>query len=537
MSPEGQFEFVIALLIAVAVLDVAARWLRLPPAAALIVGGAAIAVAPGVPSLALDPELVLMAFLPPLLMSGGWFTAWVDFRANLAAIGLLAVGAVAFTTAVVGIVAHTLVPTLPLAVCFALGAVVSPPDAVAASAVLKRLSLPSRLTATLEGESLLNDASGLVLFRFAVAAALTGSFSAVGATASFATLSIGGVALGWVAGRGGAALLSRLRDSELAILVTLLLPSAAYIAGEHLHVSGVLAVVTTGIILGRRQHSVLSAATRLRAQAFWGVLTYLLESALFVLIGLALRDVLADVRHAPDALSTVWLPVAGVVGATIAARMVWIYLNYAGRGGLRAIGAGNVAPPSLATATVLGWAGMRGVVTLMAALSLPASLPGRNLVLVSAFAVILVTVLVQGSTLGPLIALLGLSGEREASERKRSEARARARIADAQLHAIEATSRQDDGGQLHPRLLEQFGRRAQLATSSAADPDAHADERTRHHSAVIDAIGAGRAEALKLHADGEIHDETLRSIEWELDLQQLASESRLEPAETAAKQA
>ena len=423
MSPERQFEFVVALLIAVAVLDVAARRLRLPPAAALIAGGAAIAVAPGVPSLSLDPELVLMAFLPPLLMSGGWFTAWVDFRANLAAIGLLAIGAVAFTTAIVGIVAHQLVPTLPWAICFALGAVVSPPDAVAASAVLKRLSLPGRLTATLEGESLLNDASGLVLFRFAVAAALTGSFSALDATVSFFTVSVGGVALGWLAGRTGAALLARLRDSELAILVTLLLPSAAYILGEHLHVSGVLAVVTTGIILGRRQHAVLSADIRLRAQAFWSVLTYLLESALFVLIGLALRDVLAEVSRTPDALHTVWLPTAGVVGATIAARMVWIYLNWVGRVGLRAMGAGNVAPPSLAVATVLGWAGMRGVVTLMAALSLPVSLPGRNLILVSAFSVILITVLVQGSTLGPLISALGLSGEHEEEDRRRTERR------------------------------------------------------------------------------------------------------------------
>lgn len=527
MSPASQFEFVVALLIAVAVLEVAARRLHLPPAAALIVGGAAIAVAPGVPSFSLDPELVLIAFLPPLLMSGGYFTAWVDFRANIGAIALLAVGAVAFTTAAVGIVAHLLAPTLPWAVCFALGAVVSPPDAVAASAVLKRLSLPGRLTATLEGESLLNDASGLVLFRFAVAAALTGAFSAVDAIGSFAVLSIGGVALGWVVGRLGVALLGRLHDSELAILVSLLMPSAAYIGGERLHVSGVLAVVTTGLVLGRRQHAVLSAATRIRSQAFWGVLTFLLESMLFVLIGLALRDVLQRVAATPGAARSLWMPVAGVVVATIVARLIWTYGTWAGRSVLRALGWRYIPTPSLATATVLGWAGMRGVVTLMAALSLPIAVPGRDLVLISAFAVILVTVLVQGTTLGPLIALVGLSGADEQMDRRRSEERARASVADAQLKAIAVRSRQPDGTERHPRLLEQYGRRAEVSAASVDDEDGHANHRIEHHSAVLEAIRAGRSEALRLHVDGQIHDETLRSIEWELDLQQLAAESRL----------
>ena len=528
MSPSRQFEFLVALLIGIAVIEVAARRLRLPPAAAFIVGGAAAALAPGVPTFSLDPDLVLIAFLPPLLMSGGYFTAWTDFRENLAAIALLAIGAVAFTTAVVGVVAHRLAPALPWAVCFALGAVVSPPDAVAASAVLKRLSLPGRLTATLEGESLLNDASGLVLFRFAVAASLTGAFSATDAAASFAVLSIGGVALGWAAARIGMALLGRLGDSELSILVTLLLPSAAYIGSEALHVSGVLAVVTAGIIIGHRQHGVLPAATRIKAQAFWGVLTFVLESLLFVLIGLALRDVLGRVSSAPDAARSVWLPVAGVVGATVVARLVWIYGTWAGRVGLRALGSRKVAAPSLATATVLGWAGMRGVVTLMAALSLPAAVPGRDLVLICAFAVILVTVLVQGTTLGPLIALLRLSGSQELADRRSSEGRARATIADAQLRAISALSRQHDGTELHPRLVEQYGRRAALSLASLDDEAGHHKHRAEHHKAVLEGIRAGRDEAVRLHAEGQIHDEVLRAIEWELDLQQLAAESRLD---------
>lgn len=528
MSPEHQFEFLVVLLIVIAVLEVVARRLRFPPAAAFILGGSVLALLPGVPAFSIDPGLVLLVFLPPLLMTGGYFTAWADFRANLGAIALFAVGAVAFTTAVVGVAAHIFVPDLPWAVCFALGAVVSPPDAVAASAVLKRLNLPGRLTATLEGESLLNDASGLVLFRLAVAATLTGTFSAWDASATFVVLSVGGVALGWAFGRVGLELLKRLQDSQLAILVTLLLPTAAYITGERVHVSGVLAVVTAGIVVGRHQHGVLSAATRIRAQAFWGVLTFLLESLLFVLIGLALRDVVDRLFRLPGAARSVWLPVVAVVVATIVARFVWAYGSWLARLAARALGSRTVAMPSLATATVLGWAGMRGVVTLAAALSLPANVPGRDFVLVSAFAVIFVTVFFQGTTLGPLVRVLRISGAHEQAGRKESEARARASIAHAQLQAITGVSQQPDGTQRHPRLLEQFGRRAELAAAAMDNREAHELSRTDHHATVLEAIRAGRSEALRLHAYGEIHDEVLRSIEWELDLQQLTAESMID---------
>ena len=496
MSPAHQFEFLVALLIAIAALEVAARRFRLPPAAAFILGGLGLALTPGVPAFTLDAELVLLIFLPPLLMSAGYFTAWAEFRENLVAIGLLAIGAVIFTTMAVGVVAHVLVPGLPWPVCFALGAVVSPPDAVAATAVLKPLSLPGRLTATIEGESLLNDASSLVLFRLAVAASLTGTFSAVDAGRSFAVVAVGGVALGWAVGRAGLALLPRLRDSQLAILVTLLLPTVAYIGGERLHVSGVLAVVTAGIMVGRHQHAVVSAVTRIRAQAFWGVLTFLLESLLFVLIGLALRDVLERLADVPDAGRAVWLPVAGVVAATVLARLVWVYGTWAGRHAARALRLPGVGAPSLATATIVGWAGMRGVVTLAAALSLPATVPGRDFVLVSAFAVILVTVLVQGTTLGPLIRLLRMSGSEDEQHRQRSEARARSRVADAQLQAISTLSKQHDGSERHPRLLEQFSRQAKLAMASLDDAEAHSVHRAEHHSAVLEAVNAGRAARL-----------------------------------------
>ena len=526
MAGAGRYEFVVALLLVIIVLELAARRLRLPPAVAFILGGTGLAVLPGVPSFSIDPDLVMLLFLPPLLMSGGYFTAWAEFRRNFGAIAVLAVGAVAFTTAAVGFVAHSVAPSLPWAACFALGAVVSPPDAVAASAVLGRLSLPSRLTATLEGESLLNDASGLVLFRFAIAAALTGVFNATAAAGTFVALVVGGVLLGFVAARLGLWALARLQDSQLAILASLLLPAATYIAGERLHVSGVLATVVAGIIVGRRQHGLLSAGVRIRMQAFWGVLVFLLESLLFILVGLGLREVAPRLASLPVAYGSIWWPVAAVTAATVVARLAWVYATWAGRRTLAMIRPALVARPSLAMTTVIGWAGMRGVVTLAAALSIPREAPGRDFVLVAAFAVILVTVLGQGATLGPLIRALGLSGADEAARREDSVHEAWARMTDAQHQAVAAASRQEDGGDRHPRLLDQYGRQARLAREFMGDPDTHSSAKIEHHQVLLRAIEAGRAEILKLHQEGAIHDEVLRVLEHELDLQQLVAEGR-----------
>ena len=265
MTPVARFELVLILMAAVIVLALLARRLRMPPAAAFILGGIALALIPGTPDVELDPDLVLVLFLPPLLMAGAYFTVWRDFHANLRIILQLAIGAVAFTTAVVGIVAHWMYPALPWAACFALGAIVSPPDAVSAKAVLQRLSLPPRVTVLLEGESLVNDATGLVLYRFAVTAALTGAFSAGHAVLSFGGLALGGVALGLGFGWLVTVLLLRLRDPTLSVIASFLAAWVSYIAGDWLHVSGVLSTVACGVVVGIRQHTVLSAATRAQA--------------------------------------------------------------------------------------------------------------------------------------------------------------------------------------------------------------------------------------------------------------------------------
>ena len=526
MSIRLQYELLIALLMAILVLALAARRLRLPPAAAFILGGVGLALIPGLPSIAVDPDLVLLVFLPPLLMNGAYFTVWREFRENFAGILSLALGAVVFTTLAVGWTVKWLVPELPWAACFALGAVVSPPDAVAASAILERLNLPGRITALLEGESLVNDASGLVLFRFAVAAALTGAFDAGRAAGSFVLVAAGGALVGLVIGRAGMFIIRRLRDSDLVITATLLLAGLSYAGGEQLGVSGVLATVTTGLMLGWHQHEAFSAATRIRAQAFWRVLVFLLESMLFILVGLSLRGVLERIGGMHHRVAEMAVPVLGVVAAVIASRFVWLYGSDLVMRLARRLGLGGITPPTFAIDTLMGWAGMRGAVTLAAALSLPGGFPGRDLVLVSAFAVILVTVLVQGTTLGALIRLLGLVDPRDARQLQESGDAAWLRMAEAQYEAIATLSHQPDGSERHPRLLEQYGHRARVAARYIADRDAHDPGRIEHFNAVLAAIRAGRAEVLRMHRSGEIHDHVLRELEYELDLQQMVAESQ-----------
>ncbi|MGW5960736.1 cation:proton antiporter, partial [Methylorubrum thiocyanatum] len=256
MSPVATFKFILILLVATLGLEVLARVTRFPPAAALIIGGIALAFTPGLPAFSLDPDFILVLFLPPLLIHGAYSTAWTAFVRDLPSILALAIGAVAFTTLVVGLATHWLVPSLPWAACFALGAVVSPPDAVAAKALLTRVRLPMRLAVLLEGESLLNDAAGLVLYRFAVAATLSGTFSATEAGLAFGGLAFGGIAVGVGIGLVWVQLLRLLKDVHLTIAATFVLPWAAYVGGEAAHVSGVIATVVAGLILGWHQHTV-----------------------------------------------------------------------------------------------------------------------------------------------------------------------------------------------------------------------------------------------------------------------------------------
>jgi Na+/H+ antiporter len=520
MTLVSRFEIVLLLMAAIVVLEILARRLQLPRAAALIVGGIGFAMIPGTPDIELDPDLVLVLFLPPLLMASAWFTAWRDFRADIRIILQLAVGAVAFTTLVVGVVAHLVQPALPWGACFALGAIVSPPDAVAAKAVLQKLPLPARVITLLEGESLVNDASGLVLFRLAVAASLTGVFSATHAAFDFAWLAVGGVALGVAFGYASILVVKRIADSDLTIIWSFLTAWISYIAAEKLGVSGVLSTVACGMIMGWQQHDVLSALTRTRSLAVWGIVVFVLESLIFILIGLSLRGVLTRLGGA-DALVALLPSTMAIVATVIIARFAWIFPStYIPRALVPALRARDPYPP-LSVPFIMSWAGLRGVVSLAAALSLPEGFPGRDFILAVTFAVILVTVLVQGATLAPLVRRLSGTGFTSSNVSKLSVAEARARIAAAQLAAIEKESLNPDGSHRHPRLIEQYSYRVRAASRYSEDTEALTPHRIDHFTTVLAAISAGRRELLRLHRANEIHDTVLHAIEQELDLEEV----------------
>lgn len=516
------FELVIAMLLAIIALHWLARRLRLPPAVALIAGGGLLAFLPGLPLISLDPGLVLVVFLPPLLMDGAWFIPLRHLHRHLIGILSLAVGAVVFTTLVVAAVAHAVMPQLPWAACAALGAIVSPPDAVSARAVLQRVQLPPRLSILLEGESLLNDATGLVLFRFAVAAAVTGTFSAMDALGSFLLLALGGVVVGAAVAALWVLLIRRLADEYLAIASSVLLCWTAYMLGERLQVSGVIATVVAGLICGWYQHVVFSASVRMRGTSFWTVMVFLLEASVFLLIGSSLRDVVRRAGGIDLVLQDMAGPIVWILLAMTVARFVWVFGTDALIVLLRRLGLCRFDPLGARGSVVLGWAGMRGVVTLAVALSVPESMPGRDFLIVAAAVVILATVLLQGTTLGTVIRWANPQAPAQHAPRL-SMSQAEAAVAEVQLRVVEQRAYGPDGALLHPQLLERYRLRARASVNYAGNEDEYQPRLQAHFDLILEALAAGRAELIRLHRAGEIDDRTLHELERDLDLEELAS--------------
>jgi CPA1 family monovalent cation:H+ antiporter len=518
------FELVIGMLVGIVALHWLADRMRWPPSIALLIGGGALAFVPGAPTFHLDPDLVLVLFLPPLLMDGAWVTDIARFRRHLAGILSLAIGAVIFTTIVVAAVTHWLMPELPWAACAALGAIVSPPDAVSARAVLQRIKLPRRLSTLLEGESLLNDAAGLVLFRFAVAAAMGGAFDPGVAIGQFAWLAVGGIIVGFVVGRLWVAISHRLHD-ELTLILSLTLVSwLTYLAGEAIHVSGVIATVTVGLVLGWHQHVVLSAAARLRGSSFWSVLVFVLEALVFMLIGLSLREIIEHAGGFGIVFEQLAWPLSAIVLGLTAARFAWVFgsnflLRIASRARLT-----RQRPLDRGDAIVMGWAGMRGVVTLAVALSLPEQMPARDFMLLAAFGVIFVTVVVQGSTLGLVIRFSGVR-QTEADAAPMNLTAAENSVMRVQLAAVEKLARDSAGTVIHPRLLDQYSRRVSVGENYQGTSEERENAIAAHFDVVIAAVTAGRHELLRLHRAHQIDDETLQSLERDLDLEELAAVS------------
>lgn len=520
MSASHLFELLIAMLPAVIGLHYLALRLGLPPAVPLLIGGMSMAFLPGLPSFSPDPELILVIFLPPLLIDGAWAISIRHLRRHMIGIVSLAVGAVLFTTIVVAAVTHWLFPSLPWAACAALGAIVSPPDAVSARAVLQRVKLPRRVLMLLEGESLFNDASGLVLFRFAVAASLTGSFNTADAVQSFVLLAIGGVGVGLAVGAAWVLVARRLGDDYLIIAATILVPWAAYILAERVHVSGVIATVSAGIICGAFQHKIFSAAVRMRGTSFWTVTIFLMEAAVFMLIGLSLRDVVERVGGFGVVVDEMGGPVLLILLALLLARFAWIFLSDGVIGLCRLLGVRRYTLLGVRGSMVLGWAGVRGVVTLALALSLPADFPGRDFILVTAFAVILGTVLIQGTTLGLLIRWTGLMPP-ESDKARLTMSQAEAALMQVQLQHIQANAYDADGELVHPMLLAQYTKKAAGYSNYAGQEEILMPRIHAHFDLVLAAIAAARTELMRLHRIGDIDEHTLAELQKNLDLEEL----------------
>jgi monovalent cation/hydrogen antiporter len=507
----------LALMVAVAGLSVLARVVRVPYPILLVLGGLVLGFLPGMPAVELPPELVLVAFLPPLLYWSGFFASPRDLRADVRTISLLAVGLVLATAVAVAVTAHALVDGMTWPVAFALGAIVSPTDPLAASAIGRRLGVPRRLLTVLEGESLVNDATALVAYRVAVAAAVSGSFVAWQAGLRFVVTAAGGVAVGLLVGWLVAELRRRLDDPVVEIVVSVFTGYAAYLPAELLGVSGVLAAVTAGLYVGWRAPELASAATRLLGFSFWEVLVYLANAVLFILVGLQLRPILEELDG--TAMAVLVGQGALVSAVVVAVRLGWGFsIPYVVRlvdrrpsQVMRRVGAKQ--------RLIIGWSGMRGAVSLAAALALPLDFPMRNLILFLTFSVIFATLVVQGLTLPTLIRRLNF--EQDDTE-EREEVRARLAATHAALDRLDELAgadwtRDDTVERLHG--LYEFRRRRLKARGGYLEDDGAEDRSQAYQRLLRELLQAQRQAIVRLRNQGQISNDVMHRIERELDLE------------------
>ena len=517
-----EIEVIMGLLAAVAALALLGRKLPIPSPILLVISGLLLALIPGLPRVELNPELVFLFFLPPLLYPAALFTPWRDFHANLRPIFLLAVGLVLFTTVAVGFLAHYYIEDLPLAAGFVLGAIISPPDAIAATAIAERLRVPRRIVTVLEGESLVNDATALVAFRFALAAVLTGAFSLSHASVQFLIVGLGGIAVGLAIGALTALIEKPIDDPPIEITISLLTPFAAYLPAEQLHVSGVLAVVTAGLYHGWRIPEITSSRTRLQAGPVWEMVEFLLNGFIFLMIGLQLPEVLRHLsgRSIPQLVWYAFL----ISIAVIVMRILWVFpATYLPRLMFKRLRERDPYP-AWQHVTIVAWTGMRGVVSLAAALSLPFTLdngsafPGRDLILFLTFIVILATLVVQGLSLPPIIRWLKVEDD-GLTEKEEREARLKANEA-ALARLIELADSTETDKQVAQRLRVEYEDR--IRQLEVCEPDLPGGghrlfssdyERLSRETLIVE-----RKTILQLRNERVINDEVHRRIQRDLDL-------------------
>jgi CPA1 family monovalent cation:H+ antiporter len=517
-------ELILICLVVVTLLAIVARKINVPYPILLTVAGGALAFAPGLPAIRLEPQLVFNLFLPPLLYPAAVYTSWRDFRSNLRSILPLAIFLVLLTMTATAWVFHALTG-LPWAVGFVFGALISPPDAVAALAVTQNLKVPRKIVVILEGESLVNDATSFISFRFAVAAVLTGSFSLAHAGLQFIFVAAGGIAVGLAAGWLAAQIQKRLDDPPVQTMLSLLTPYVAYFAGEKLHVSGILAVVIAGIFYGWRAPRVLSGRMRLQAVPVWQMVVFILNGILFMLIGLQLPQLI----HAlPPGAGFSIAKLAGLILLTLVlARFLWLFAaTYIPRLFSRAFRRRNPAPWQ--QTALIAWTGMRGADSLAGALAIPFVLangqpfPGRDLILLVTFGVIFGTLILQGLTIKALVGWLGIVDDHAIDKEERL---ARLRANEAALARIEDLG---SSGRSRPESIERLrseyaDRIRQLSKQSKEESVRHLYSRDFEELA-REALQTERDTVIALRNEESINDEVLRRIQHDIDL----AEARLQ---------
>jgi len=519
-------EIIIVLLAIITALAQVTDKIKIPYPILLVLAGIAIGLIPGLPHIELSPEVVFLIFLPPLLYSAAWYTSWPDFKAAERPIILLAIGCVLFTTVAVAVVAHYFIPGFSWPVAFVLGAIISPPDAVAATSATKGLGVPRRIITVLEGESLVNDATGLIAFRYAVAAVTTGQFILWEAGLQFVIVAGAGVlvglAIGWLLVR-----IHKISPNNPIVdtSLTLLTPFIAYLIAEELHVSGVLAVVTAGLYITVRSSEIFSHQSRMQAVAVWNSVIFLLNGIVFILIGLQLPNIIEAIsQYSPATLAGYG---ALISLAVIVGRLLWVYSGTY----IPWIFSRKVRESDPDTnwrlVTVIGWTGMRGVVSLAAALSLPLTIngatpfPERNLILFLTFCVILSTLVLQGLSLPYLIRWLGIKPDGTAHK---EELAVRMKIATAAITYIEENF---SYGVVTDEVLAQIKTKYEIRISRLmkqngvkAKPRIDEEQVIQFHSLQHELINIERSLVIELRKEGKISDEVLRRLEYELDLEE-----------------
>jgi monovalent cation/hydrogen antiporter len=513
----------LALLVTLAAMLIASPILRIPYPILLVVAGLALGFVPGIPTIQLPPDVVLVAVIPPLIYYSAYSTSLRDLRQNARAISLLAIGLVITTTVAVGVVAHELIDGFSWSAAFVLGAVVSPTDPLAATKITHRLGVPHRIVAVIEGESLMNDATALVLYKVAVAAVVAGTFSVWDAGLKFVWSIVGGVAIGFVVGYLVAGVRRRLDNPPLEVTIALMTGYLAFIPASAAGASGVLAVVTAGVYLGWHTPELTSVQTRLQGEGAWQILAYLINALLFALVGLQLRHILDELTG----IATMRLIGYAllVIAAVVLTRIVWVPIGaYLPRFLFRRIRERDPYPP-LSYIAVVSWSGMRGAVSLAAALAVPLATDSggpfdeRNLIIFLTFGVILGTLVVQGLSLPLLIQILRLEEDGTAEQ---EEAKARIRAAEAALARLDELVDEDwvreDTAE---RLRGLYGfRRNRFAARFDGEDDGSIESRSLDYQRLRrELLDAERGAIVGLRHDGVINDDVMLRVQRDLDLE------------------